>query len=346
MKRTVGAGRLPVRARRGIGRASALLLAGVLLLLFQSPPADAAGEGQQLALSRDVGPPGTAVEWVAIGFDGCKAFGDEEPEGGEVPERGQFEEAPLAPAAPAARVELVWDDEEVLATAEVEEGRATSILEIPASAEPGLHLVTARCAGVSSVAVSQFRVPEPRTEPRTPADPGQGSPVLVAVPSVVDASLDEAREALKARELKLGAVVGDTGGIVETQRPRAGKKVRRGTSVRVTTVAQPVPSVTDVVGKSSTEADTAPRGSSRLATALAAVILGLVAGTAALRRLKRQLDQRWVDRHDVRAEPATAPDPVVVVEMTDDTGAPTLTVRIEPHPDDSGAHVLEEMSRP
>ncbi len=339
MKPAVAAVDLLVRVCRVSGRSLALLLTGILLSVgIQAvPSATAVDAPPSLDLVPGEGQTGTRVTWVASGFAGCKPLGGEGPEGGPGPTDPDPEEpfvegdpdgepvpeeevapnavpllvAPLDEAGPVREVELLWDERDVLATAQVVDGVATSTIDVPESAKPGVHRVSARCVGVADVARSLFTVTDPQppveqilvpdvvgerlevaeqilgdgglelgertgegelvesqlpeagelVDPgtRVDVDMGAAKPTLVVVPKLIDGSVADAKEALAARGLHLGKVVGDPDGIVRKQRPRPGKNVAPGTVVRITMVAAPVElvKVPDLVGESSSEADAA-----------------------------------------------------------------------------------------
>jgi beta-lactam-binding protein with PASTA domain len=144
-------------------------------------------------------------------------------------------------------------------------------------------------------------------------------PRLVAVPSLIKATVDEANAALTAAGLVLGNNPGGDG-TVESQEPAAGTLVPAGSAVTVT-LTQPTP---------------------WWPAAALAVLLGVA--LLATRMLPSHRDRRWVRAH-VRATSGAPPGfDVDVTEQPAAASPPTHVVRIEPHPD-SGTQVFEEVGR-
>ena len=247
MKRTEGAFDLLVRSGRASGRPVALLLSGILLLMTMLvlPGASATVAGPQLRLDPAEGQTGTTVGWVASGFAGCKPTGDADEPGNKpdpadpspggpgspgpeprvapgnhvVSNGAPLAVAVVAVADPERAVELLWDNEEPLATATVRDGVASSTFVVPESAVPGPHSVTARCVGESRQDETSFTVTEPPVE-------------QVVVPDVVGERLGEAEKILAGEGLALGETSGE-GDTVESQSPEAGDTVDPGTQVDV-----------------------------------------------------------------------------------------------------------------
>jgi hypothetical protein len=149
---------------------------------------------------------------------------------------------------------------------------------------------------------------------------------LVAVPDLVDGTVDEARASLGDVGLVLG---NDPDGArrVESQEPAAGTLVPVGATVTVT-VSEPTVPI----------AERAP-----LWPVAAAALILLGAGLVAPRTLRARRGPKWVRTHvRIVAGPASASDVEVTHPRAD--RPPTHVVRIEPHPD-RGTQILEEVNR-
>lgn len=149
-------------------------------------------------------------------------------------------------------------------------------------------------------------------------------PPLVAVPDLTGMGVDEAGAAVAAAGLVLGDNP-DSDGDVMSQQPEAGTLVPAGTAVTLTLTG---------VG---TETPSAP-----VAAAALVLTLALGAALAVFQASRASRDRRWLRKH-IRLVPRAAPTPGFDVrEFRTGRSAPTLVVRLEPHPD-SGMQVLEEV---
>jgi hypothetical protein len=149
---------------------------------------------------------------------------------------------------------------------------------------------------------------------------------LVAVPDLVDGTVDEARASLGDVGLVLGNDP-DAASMVESQAPAAGTLVPVGATVTVTVSEPAVP--------------IAERTPLWPVTAAALILLG--AGLVAPRALRARRGPKWVRTHvRIVAGPASASDVEVTHPRAD--RPPTHVVRIEPHPD-RGTQILEEVNR-
>jgi hypothetical protein len=171
----------------------------------------------------------------------------------------------------------------------------------------------------------------------------------VVVPNLIGRTLDEARELLKGKRLKLGAVTGS--GRVASQKPAPGALVKRGSAVAVTLRAvvppsSPTPSspspISPISPPSTGTGETETRTGHWILVGASGSLGGvLLLGAAALlsRVAVRARERHWVRKH---VEFAAQPGDAVPAELRTDPRLPTSEVRLEPHPD-AGSHLLEEV---
>jgi beta-lactam-binding protein with PASTA domain len=213
---------------------------------------------------------------------------------------------------------------------------------------------------------------------------GPAVPVLVDVPNLVGAAVDDVPARLVASGLVLGQVSG-TGEVVRSQRPPAGTQVRRGTAVSVSVQAGVPPSsliaVPNVIGKTTAQARSAfaaaglvlgnapdgdgpvgsqepaggtlvPAGSAVMITLthpaprwpVGVLLVLLAAAVVGPRIIRSRRDRRWVRAH-VRVRGGASQAPTVeIAEQPDASFQPTHVVRLEPRAD-RGTQVLEEVDR-
>ncbi|MEG3614134.1 PASTA domain-containing protein [Isoptericola haloaureus] len=294
----------PRAARRVLGIVLGLLL-GTAAVVDSNPT---------LSVEPGAGAPETEVSVVVQGFTDCP---DD--------------------TTDARRVELLWDGDELLGTADLQVGSGATTVTVPAESSPGPHVLLARCTGDPGLqAEARFDV---------------FGIFEVTVPDVRGTSPAEAEARLAESGLVLGEVVGE-GDLVAEQDPPAGTPVEPETGVDVVLapvgVDDPEPADDgpgddpgDVTGDVTGDQDP-DRILWALGLGLGLLVLAGAAGTAAVRRVRRRRARRWVREH-VRLSPGPTSAPEVRV-AEDPASDATLVVRLVGSTDAPDEH-LEVIGR-